>query len=91
MARDIRGMHIVIVGASGVLGSKLATQLGLGGAQVSAIVRDSSRLDTSSISRHAIADITDSAALRAGLCRACTLCWSCQCRWRSHIWQRNGS
>jgi len=65
MARDIQGMHIVIVGASGVLGSKLATQLNDGGAQVSAIVRDSTRLDAMSISRYAIADITDTEALRA--------------------------
>jgi short-subunit dehydrogenase len=65
MARDIQGMHIVIVGASGVLGSKLATQLSLGGAQVSAIVRDGSLLDTTAVSRYAIADITDSAELRA--------------------------
>jgi cyclic-di-GMP-binding biofilm dispersal mediator protein len=57
-------MHIVVVGASGVLGSKLALQLSQGGAQVSAIVRDGSRIDSSSILRHGIADITDSAALR---------------------------
>ncbi len=65
MARDIQGMHIVIVGASGVLGSKLATQLSDGGAQVSAIVRDGTRLDATSTSRYAIADITDTEALRA--------------------------
>lgn len=65
MAREINGAHIVVVGASGVLGSNLASQLRLGGARVSAIVRDSSRLDSASISRSAIADITDSASLRA--------------------------
>jgi len=65
MARDINGAHIVVVGASGVLGSNLASQLRLGGARVSAIVRDSSRLHSASISRSAIADITDSASLRA--------------------------
>lgn len=65
MARDIQGMHIVIVGASGVLGSKLATQLSDGGAQVSAVVRDSTHLDATSISRYEIADITDTEALRA--------------------------
>lgn len=65
MARDIQGMHILIVGASGVLGSKLATQLSLGGAQVSAIVRDGSLLDPTTVSRYAIADITDTAELRA--------------------------
>jgi short-subunit dehydrogenase len=64
VTRDIQGMHIVVVGASGVLGSKLALQLSQGGAQVSAIVRDGSRIDSSSILRHGIADITDSAALR---------------------------
>lgn len=65
MAREINGAHIVVVGASGVLGSNLASQLRLGGARVSAIVRDNSRLDSASISRSAIADITDSASLRA--------------------------
>lgn len=58
-------MRIVVVGASGVLGSKLASQLSQGGAQVSAIVRDRSRIDSASISQCAIADITDSASLRA--------------------------
>lgn len=65
MSREIQGMHIVVVGASGVLGSKLAAQLSQGGAQVSAVVRKSSRIDSSSISRHVIADVTDSTALRA--------------------------
>lgn len=65
MARDIKGMHFVVVGASGALGSKLASQLNQDGAQVSAIVRDASRLDSASIKRSAQADITDSAALRA--------------------------
>ena len=64
MARELIGKHIVIVGASGVLGSKLAIQLSQSGVQVSAIVRDSSRIDHSAISRYALADITDSAALR---------------------------
>lgn len=65
MTREINGMHIVVVGATGVLGSNLASQLRLGGGQVSAIVRDSSRLDSASISRSATADITNSASLRA--------------------------
>ena len=64
MARELIGKHIVIVGASGALGSKLAIQLSQSGVQVSAIVRDSSRIDHSAISRYALADITDSAALR---------------------------
>ena len=64
MARELVGKHIVIVGASGALGSKLAIQLSQSGVQVSAIVRDSSRIDHSAISRYAVADITDSAALR---------------------------
>lgn len=58
-------MHIVVVGASGVLGSKITAQLTQGGAQVSAIVRDGGRIDSANISRSAAADITDSTALRA--------------------------
>ena len=58
-------MRIVVVGASGVLGSNLASQLSQGGAQVSAIVRDPSRIDSAVISRSVVADITDSSALRA--------------------------
>jgi cyclic-di-GMP-binding biofilm dispersal mediator protein len=65
MARELQGMHIVVVGASGVLGSKVAAELSQGGAQVSAIVRDAARINSAAISRTATADITDSATLRA--------------------------
>lgn len=65
MARDLNGKHIVIVGASGALGSRLAAQLSQGGAQVSAIVRDAGRIDPTTVSKFAVADITDSAAVRA--------------------------
>lgn len=67
MARELKGMHIVVVGASGVLGSKVATALAQEGAHVSAIVRDGGRIDSAVISRSAIADITDSKALAAAL------------------------
>ena len=61
MSRDLAGKKIVIVGATGVLGAALASQLHSSGALVSAVVRDAGRLDTSAISAHAIADVTDSA------------------------------
>lgn len=65
MARDLQTTHIVIVGATGVLGGKIAAHLSQAGAKVSAIVRSAENLDAASISRHVIADITDSASLRA--------------------------
>lgn len=64
MARDLHGKNIVVVGASGVLGSNLAAQLKEIGAEVSAIVRDSSKVDSKNISRYAIADVTDNTALK---------------------------
>jgi len=64
MARDLNGQHIVIVGASGVLGSKFADQLSQAGANVSAIVRDETKLDKTKISKFAVADVTDSNALK---------------------------
>ncbi len=67
MARELAGKKIVIVGATGVLGSRLATQLTDAGAQVVAIVRDPSMLDSSTVSLHKIADITDTSALTAAL------------------------
>lgn len=67
MAREIAGKKIVIVGATGVLGSHLANQLAHAGAHVSAIVRDPSLLDSATITQHAVADITDTAALSAAL------------------------
>lgn len=67
VARELAGKKIVIVGATGVLGSLLASQLSDTGAQVAAIVRDASSLNTTTVSEHAIADITDTAALAAAL------------------------
>jgi cyclic-di-GMP-binding biofilm dispersal mediator protein len=65
MARELSGKKIVVVGATGVLGHHLAAQLAEAGVQVAAIIRDVSRLDSSIITEHAIADITDTSALRA--------------------------
>lgn len=67
MARELSGKKIVIVGATGSLGTQLASQLSQAGAVVSAVVRDASNLDATAISQHAIADITDSVALSAAL------------------------
>ena len=65
MARDLTGTTIVIIGATGVLGSCLAQQLTDAGVHVAAIVRDSASLDPAVVSAHAVADITDHAALRS--------------------------
>jgi cyclic-di-GMP-binding biofilm dispersal mediator protein len=65
MARNLSGTTIVIIGATGVLGSCLAEQLADAGARVSALVRDSASLDPAVVSAHAVADITDHAALRS--------------------------
>ncbi len=67
MARELAGKKIVIVGATGVLGSRLAAQLSNAGAQVAAIVRDASLIDSATVTQHAIADLTDTAALAAAL------------------------
>ena len=67
MARELAGKKIVIVGATGVLGSHLAAQLTDAGAQVAAIVRDASLLDATTVTQHAIADLTDTASLSAAL------------------------
>ena len=67
MARELVGKKIVIVGATGILGSQLAAQLSAAGAQVSAIVRDASLLDSATITRHEVADLTDTVALLAAL------------------------
>ena len=67
MARELAGKKIVIVGATGVLGSRLAAQLTDAGAQVAAIVRDASLLDATTVTQHAIADLTDNASLAAAL------------------------
>lgn len=64
MARELNGKHIVVMGASGVLGSKFVAQLSQAGVRVSAIVRDETKLDKTNISKHVVADITNSAALK---------------------------
>ncbi|MGA1259866.1 MAG: SDR family NAD(P)-dependent oxidoreductase [Ilumatobacteraceae bacterium] len=64
MARELRGAHVVVVGASGVLGAAIARHLATAGARVSAIVRDHRRLDGASVAQYALADVTDHAALR---------------------------
>jgi len=63
VARDLAGKKILIVGATGVLGAELASQLSAAGASVSAIVRSAATLDQTTVTAHAIADITDSSAL----------------------------
>jgi cyclic-di-GMP-binding biofilm dispersal mediator protein len=55
---------VVVVGATGVLGANIATQLAAAGARVSAIVRDHTRLDGASVSQYALADVADHEALR---------------------------
>ena len=67
MARELAGKKIVIVGATGVLGSRLAAQLSDAGAQVAAVVRDASLLDATTVTQHAIADLADTASLAAAL------------------------
>jgi len=64
VARDLGGTHVVVVGATGVLGSRIAAHLAAAGARVSAIVRDHTRLDGASVSQYALADVTDHEALR---------------------------
>lgn len=63
MARTLAGSHVVVVGATGVLGSSIAVQLAAAGAKVSAIVRDHTRLDGASVAQYALADVTDHVAL----------------------------
>lgn len=63
MVRNLEGKKVVVVGATGVLGAQISTQLNAMGAKVCAVVRNADRLDPS-ISEHMIADITDSAGLR---------------------------
>ena len=64
MARDLKGAHVVVVGATGVLGARIAAHLAAAGARVSAIVRDHTRLDGASVSQYALADVVDHEALR---------------------------
>jgi len=63
MARTLAGSHVVVVGATGVLGARIAAHFASAGARVSAIVRDHTRLDGASVSQYALADVTDHAAL----------------------------
>ena len=67
MPRELNGQHVVVVGATGVLGAGIARQFATRGARVSAIVRDHSRLDGASVSQYALADVTDHAALRTAI------------------------
>ena len=64
MARELGGKHVVVVGATGVLGARIAAHLAAAGARVSAIVRDHTRLDGASVFQYALADVTDTAAMR---------------------------
>ena len=64
MARELGGKHVVVVGATGVLGARVAAHLAAAGARVSAIVRDHTRLDGASVFQYALADVTDTAAMR---------------------------
>ena len=64
MARELGGKHVVVVGATGALGARIAAHLAAGGARVSAIVRDHTRLDGASVFQYALADVTDTAAMR---------------------------
>ena len=65
MARELQGAHVVVVGATGALGSRIAAALSQAGAQVSAIVRDGGRINSTTTSKFAVADITKSQALHA--------------------------
>jgi cyclic-di-GMP-binding biofilm dispersal mediator protein len=67
VARELAGKKIVVVGATGVLGSRIAGQLTDAGAKVAAIARDASLLDPVSTPEHAIADLTDTASLTQAL------------------------
>lgn len=53
----------MVVGATGVLGARIAAHFSAAGARVSAIVRDHTRLDGASVSQYALADATDHTAL----------------------------
>jgi len=67
LPRELNGQHVVVVGATGVLGAGIARQFATRGARVSAIVRDHARLDGASVSQYALADVTDHAALRTAI------------------------
>jgi cyclic-di-GMP-binding biofilm dispersal mediator protein len=54
---------VVVVGATGVLGARIAAHFAAAGARVSAIVRDHTRLDGASVAQYAVAEVTNHAAL----------------------------
>ena len=64
MARTLAGSHVVVVGATGVLGARIAAHFAEAGARVSAVVRNHERLDGASVSQYALAEVTDHAALK---------------------------
>jgi len=64
VARTLAGSHVVVVGATGVLGARIAAHFAAAGARVSAVVRNHERLDGASVSQYALADVTDHAALK---------------------------
>ena len=64
MARTLTGSHVVVVGATGVLGARIAAHFAAAGARVSAVVRNHERLDGASVSQYALADVTDHTALK---------------------------
>jgi len=64
VARTLTGSHVVVVGATGVLGARIAAHFAEAGARVSAVVRNHERLDGASVSQYALADVTDHAALK---------------------------
>lgn len=72
MARELGGKHVVVFGATGVLGARIAAHLAAAGARVSAIVRDHTRLDGASVFQYALADVTDIAALRLAFASVAT-------------------
>lgn len=67
MARQLSGSHVVVVGASGVLGGRICAHLAMSGARVSAIVRDHTHLDGASVFQYALADVTNIEALKTAL------------------------
>ena len=72
MARELGGKHVVVIGATGALGARIAAHLAAAGARVSAIVRDHTRLDGASVFQYALADVTDSGALRLAFASVAT-------------------
>ena len=72
VARELGGKHVVVVGATGVLGARIAAHLAAAGARVSAIVRDHTRLDGASVFQYALADVTDTAALQIAFASVAT-------------------